>query len=120
MTKESFMDASFFYTSGYMNQQVDRVHYCPFIIALNQEFSHYDPARNPIVSKMEGESTLTGSCTSVQLFLYLYFCRLISFQHLERQPNYMEEDLSDLITSPADKSCLCRSLPSTIPELHSC
>lgn len=88
-----------------MNQQEDRVHYCPFTIALNQEWPHYDPERNPIVSKKEGEFILTGSCISVQLFLYLYFCSLINFQHLERKPDYMEADLSNLIISPADESC---------------
>lgn len=78
-----------------------QVHYCPFTTVLNQEWPHYDHEKNPIVSKKWKLNLFSQAAA----FLYLYFCSLINFQHLERKSNYMEVDLRGLIISPADESC---------------
>lgn len=56
--------------------------------------------------------------SQVAAFLYQYFCSLINFQHLERKPDYMEADLSDLITSPADESCWATACAEAYQALH--
>lgn len=51
-------------------------------------------------------------------FLYLYFCSLINFQHLERKPDYTDAHLSDLITSPADESCWATACAEAYQALY--
>lgn len=53
-----------------------------------------------------------------QVFLYAYFCSLINFPHLERMPDYMEGDLSHLITSPADESCWATACAEACQALY--
>lgn len=100
------MDASFFYISGYMNQQVDRVHYCPFTIVLTQEWPHYEPERNPIVSKKEGESILRSSCISVSVLL-----QSNQFSAFGKKESLITWKQTPVISSPAQHMKAAELLP---------
>lgn len=115
--KGCFMDASFFYISGYHEQTGGRGPLVPFHNFIESLWSWKKEIQ--LYQKTEGESVLTGAWISVSVLLQSnHFSALgkKAWLHGSRsQRSHHQPSRWKLLSY-----CLCRSLPSTIVELHSC